>query len=100
MSLRLRIRPEATEELNEAWNGYKERRAGLGDELLGCVEVAFAAIQRNPQAHRRVESRIRQAIVRRFPYRVLFVENPDYIEVIAVFHTARDPNRWQVRVGS
>ena len=100
MSLRLRIRPEATEELNEAWNGYEERREGLGDELLGCVEAAFAAIHRNPQAHRRAEGRIRQAIVRRFPYIVLFVEYSDYIEVIAVFHMARDPNRWHVRSGS
>ena len=55
MSLPLRIRPEATAELNEAWNWYEERREGLGDELLGCVEVAFASVQRNPKAHTRLE---------------------------------------------
>ena len=44
--------------------------------------------------------RIRQAIVRRFPYVVLFVEYPDYVEVLAVFHTWRDPKQWQGRVGS
>ena len=100
MSLPLRIRPEATSELNEAWNWYEERREGLGDELLGCVEVAFASVQRNPQAHRRVEGRIRQAIVQRFPYVVLFAEYPDYVEVLAVFHTSRDPKQWQGRLGS
>ena len=100
MSLPLRIRPEATAELNEAWNWYEERREGLGDESLGCVEVAFASVQRNPKAHTRLEGRIRQAIVRRFPYVVLFVEYPDYVEVLAVFHTSRDPKQWQGRVGS
>lgn len=100
MSLPLRIRPEATAELNEAWNWYDERREGLGDELLGCVEVAFASAQRTPQAHRRVEGRIRQVVVRRFPYVVLFVDYPDYIEVLAVFHTSRDPKQWHGRLGN
>ncbi len=68
--------------------------------MLGCVEVAFASVQRNLKAHTRLEGRIRQAIVRRFPYVVLFVEYPDYVEVLAVFHTWRDPKQWQGRVGS
>jgi plasmid stabilization system protein ParE len=100
VSLPLRIRAEATAELNEAWNWYEERREGLGDELLGCVEGALAAIQRSPRAYRRVEGRIRQAVVRRFPYVVLFVDYPEYVEVLAVFHTSRDPKQWQGRMGS
>lgn len=99
MSLPLRIRPEATAELNEAWNWYEERREGLGDELLGCVEVAFAAAQRAPQAHRRVEGRIRQVVVRRFPYVILFVDYAEYVEALAVFHTSRDPRQWRGRLG-
>jgi len=47
-----------------------------------------------------VEGRIRQAVVRRFPYVVLFVEYSDYVEVLAVFHTSRDPKQWQGRAGS
>lgn len=100
VSLPLRIRPEATVELREAWSWYEDRREGLGDELLGCVEAAFASAQRAPQAHRLVEGRIRQVVVRRFPFLVLFTDYPEYIEVLAVFHTARDPNRWRGRLGS
>ena len=44
MTLPIRLRVEATAELNDAWNWYEERREGLGDEMLGCVEVAFAAV--------------------------------------------------------
>jgi plasmid stabilization system protein ParE len=98
VSVALRLRPEATAELNEAWNWYEQRRQGLGDELLGCVEVAFASAQRNPQAHRRVEGRIRQVVVRRFPYLVLFVDYPRHIDVLAVFHASRDPEQWRERV--
>ena len=60
--------------------------------------VAFAAILRAPTAHRRVEGRIRQFVVRRFPYVVLFVEYADYVEVLAIFHTSRDPAGWRQRV--
>ncbi len=60
----------------------------------------FWPAAKNPKAHRRVEGRIRQAIVRRFPYVVLFGEYPDYVEILAVFHTSRDPKQWQGREGS
>jgi len=91
VTLPLRIRSEATAELNAAWNWYENQRDGLGDDLLGCVDAAFAAIARAPEGYARVDGLIRRALVRRFPYVVLFREYPDYVEILAVFHTSRDP---------
>jgi len=44
VSLPVRIRAEANAELNAAWNWYENQRDGLGDDLLGCVDAAFAAV--------------------------------------------------------
>ena len=92
MSLPIRIRDEAQEELNAAWNWYEQRRDGLGDELLACVEATLAKVARAPEAYPRVDGLVRSAVVRRFPYLVLFREYTEYVVVLAVFHTSRDPS--------
>ena len=91
MTLPLRIRAEANAELNIAWNWYEDQRDGLGDDLLGCVDATFAAVARAPDAFPLVDGTIRRALVRRFPYIVLFRAYPDYIAILAVFHTSRNP---------
>ena len=91
VTLPLRIRVEASAELNAAWNWYENQREGLGDDLLGCVDAAFAAAARAPEAYGRVDGPVRRALVRRFPYIVLFREYPEYVAILAVFHTSRDP---------
>lgn len=42
----------------------------------------------------------RRRVVRRFPYVVIYLVEPEHIEVLAVFHTSRDPKQWQGRLGS
>ncbi len=47
MTKRLIVRPEAEEEITEAFDWYEERMAGLGFEFLLCVEAVFNSIQRS-----------------------------------------------------
>lgn len=97
--LRINVRPAALDELERAWIWYEEQRLGLGDEFRACVDAALAAAARDPLAYPRVEGELRRVLVRRFPYAVLYLVEPDRIEVIAVFHGARDPREWRRRVG-
>lgn len=39
----------------------------------------------------------RQALVRRFPYRVLYRLLGEEIVVVACFHARRDPSNWKLR---
>lgn len=98
MTLEVRLRPEARDELREAWIWYEDRRPGLGDDFLICVEAAFAAAARSPELDPCVEEDVRRAMVRRFPYAVLFRQRGQSIEVLAVFHGSRDPGLWRERV--
>jgi plasmid stabilization system protein ParE len=47
--------------------------------------------------HGVVTGDIRKAVVTKFPYCVFYRELSDRVEVIAVFHTSRDPSVWQQR---
>lgn len=40
----------------------------------------------------------RRAVVKRFPYVVIYQEMPTEVLVISVFHTSRDPKEWQRRI--
>lgn len=96
--LPVRLRPAALAELTDAWRWYEEQREGLGDEFRTCVDAAMAEIARDPLAWPRVRDDARRRIVRRFPYAVIYLVEPEHIEVLAVFHTARDPRGWQERL--
>ena len=52
----------------------------------------------NPRQFPVVYKSIRRALLRRFPYALMFViEADETLTVIACFHGSRDPARWRKR---
>jgi plasmid stabilization system protein ParE len=97
MRPRLLVEAEAEAEIDEAFRWYEGRAAGLGSEFLRAVSAAFALMRRNPEQCPRVRGDIRRVLVRRFPYAIYYVVEPDQIAVFAVVHTRQHPRRWQSR---
>ena len=85
MSRRLIVRPEAEAEMTEAYDWYEDRVPGLGSEFLLCVDAVFSAIHREPQLYPRVHKTARRALLRRFPYEIIFVEDDERVVVLSVF---------------
>lgn len=89
--------PDAERELREAVEYYEDIEPGLGYDL--SVEV-YSAIQRAvayPQAWPVLEGEVRRALVRRFPYGVLYSENEGALLLIAVMNLHREPSYWKGR---
>ncbi len=61
------------------------------------VQEVLDRIATNPQLHAVVLADVRKAVVARFPYCVYYRAGAARVEVIAVFHTSRDPSIWQDR---
>lgn len=93
-----RFTPEADAELTEAREWYSHQRKDLDLEFMQCVEVALLRIQSNPRLFPVVYGMLRRAVVRRFPFAILYEVTPDEIEIIAVFHSRRNPDVWKSRV--
>jgi plasmid stabilization system protein ParE len=93
------FRPEAEAELAEAVEWYEARGRGLGSEFLRALDAVLASVLRNPMAYPVVFGRVRRAMFRRYPYTLLYElsDSGDAILVVACFHGARDPRRWQDR---
>lgn len=92
------LRDEAQAEFYEAFDYYEGQQAGLGVDFLARVQRVFDRIAANPQLHSIVFADVRRAVVTRFPYCVFYRPEAARVEVIAVFHSKRDPSIWQARV--
>lgn len=94
MALPVVYRHEAGRDLAGASGWYEEQRVGLGEEFLAAVDLTFDAIERFPEAFRRVHGEVRRANVSRFPYAVFYRIDPRHVLILAIVHTARDPTLW------
>jgi plasmid stabilization system protein ParE len=94
MALPVVYRREVGRDLAGAYGWYEEQRAGLGEEFLAAVDASFDAIERFPEAFRRVHGEVRRANISRFPYAVFYRIDPRYVLVLAIIHTSRDPTLW------
>ena len=98
MAAELILSPEAEEDIAEAYAWYEVRRAGLGEELLSCVDALLEAICRTPAMCPVIHETYRRGLVRRFPYGVFYETGQNTVTVYAVFHTSRDPQKWRQRL--
>jgi toxin ParE1/3/4 len=94
----VQLLPEAAREVEAAFWWYERRRRGLGLEFLLAFDALLENLRRLPEGHEPVAMRTRKALLRRFPYLVLYALEEKRVLVTAVFHGHRDPRRWSSRV--
>jgi plasmid stabilization system protein ParE len=87
------LRP-AQEEMLEAAFYYEQQAGGLGQDFLRKVQSAIDEIAQHPTRWPKVRADIRRRRVHRFPYAVLYEDQPQEIVVIAVMHLRRHPAYW------
>ena len=93
-----RFTPEADAELTEAREWYSHQRRDLDLGFMQCIEIALLRIRSNPRLFPIVYGSLRRAVVRRFPFAILYEVMPEEIQIIAVFHSRRNPDVWKSRV--
>lgn len=98
MSRAIRLRPQAEAELIEAVLWYEARGPGLGAEFGRAFEAALSAIERNPLAFPILLKNARRALLRRFPYSIVYTVSEKEIVILACFHAKRNPRRLRERL--
>ena len=92
------VRRAAERDITSAFGWYQEQAVGLGHEFLRSLDACLASLRRRPRSYPFVHKEVRRALLRRFPYAVFYLAEPERIVVLAVFHVRRDPERWKQRV--
>lgn len=90
--------PEAKLEIKDAAVYYENCKERLGQAFLEAVEIAIEGILQNPLLWRRISSKFRRCLVKKFPYGIIYAVDEDEIFVAAVMHLKRKPEYWKKRI--
>jgi toxin ParE1/3/4 len=96
MTLAIVLRRIAQIEFDDAANFY-DRRANRGLGFTLAVRRVLTQIADNPEFYSVIMDGVREALVTGYPYAIYYRILTDRVEVLAVFHTSRDPAVWQSR---
>ena len=85
-------------ELAESSVFYERRREFLGEAFLDAVDETLSKIQNNSELGHPGKFGTRSRKLRRFPFRIVYLEQPDRIWIVAIAHLSRKPNYWLERL--
>ncbi|WP_061023535.1 type II toxin-antitoxin system RelE/ParE family toxin [Bradyrhizobium sp. CCH5-F6] len=94
---RLLFTQAARADLIDAIRWYDIHAPHVVPQFRDALRAALIRIAEHPRQFPFAYKDTRRAMLRRFPYIVVFRELHDAVYVIAVFHTSRDPLVWQRR---
>ena len=100
MKYRVIVRPEAEHDLKEAFSWYEDNRKGLGYDFLLQVDAGINFIKRNPDVHPIEYKGTRKHLIKRFPYKIIYLVEREKIIVLAVIHGKRIPDLMKKRIDS
>lgn len=97
MANRLRFHPQVVDDLSSATSYYDKISARVGQRFRDAIRDRLQDIAKRPGSFACIQQQQRIALVRGFPYVVLFEWSSDVVTVIGVFHAASDQSGWFTR---
>jgi plasmid stabilization system protein ParE len=97
MTLPVVLRPEASQDAQEARDHLEGQQAGLGQAFLDRLNETLAGIGAVPELYGVVWRNVRAARLRRFTYVVYYRVHADRVEVLAGKHGSRRASAWRAR---
>ena len=94
MAFRLKFSTRALREIGEAQEWYEFQSPGLGEEFIAAMELQLKRLEQAPLLYAEVIPNVRRALLPRFPYGLFYAVRGNLIQILAVLHNVRNPNRW------
>ena len=98
MSFKIKIEPEAVDDIQSGIFWYNKRQAGLGKKFLSELKLQINLLKTNPFFQIRYD-KVRCLPFRSFPFMIHFTVNEieNLVIIHAIFNTHRNPKIWKQR---
>jgi toxin ParE1/3/4 len=93
-----RFHEAAWQELQAADDWYAERSLDASEDFLSAITDALKNIRSAPQRWPAYLYGTRRLVLQRFPFSVIYLDDPDIVRIVAVAHAKRKPGYWKRRV--
>ncbi len=98
MNGRVSIHEAAEREMVDAVNFFRSKSPSLGKAFIDEIENSIKQILIHPLACQLINRTVRQKIIRRFSYNIMYAVKSDSIRILAIGHQRRRPFYWRGRV--
>ncbi len=85
-------------ELDDASEYYEFQMPGLGSRFRKEVKHGIRRICKYPTASAKERGDVRKHLLYKFPYKILYSIEKNYIYIIAIAHCHRQPDYWIDRI--
>jgi plasmid stabilization system protein ParE len=97
-SYSIEISNEAECDFDNSYQYYFADSPKVSDALFQRINISFESIKKIPFSFPEVYKNVRKFTVKKFPFVIYFQVGESTVKVIAIFHTSRNPEIWNVRV--
>jgi plasmid stabilization system protein ParE len=97
-SNQFRFHPEAREDFRDAIRWYRSRSPIVATEFRGMVSDVIREIVQTPQRWPKYLHGTRRYVLHRFPFSIIYLDDPNVLVIIAVAHSKRKPGYWKRRL--
>lgn len=93
----VRLHPEAAKELTHSVKWYFEQSQSAAANFVNEIDLCISKITEAPEIYLQYVHGTQRAILKTFPYSVIFRLKIDTIEIVAIAHSKRRPGYWRRR---
>jgi plasmid stabilization system protein ParE len=91
------ITQAAEEDILTAYHWYEVQKKGLGKRFRDALFRSITSLQTRPLSFQIRYGEIRVSFVPKFPFGIHFHVRENTVLILAVFHSASDPEKWMER---
>ena len=81
----------------ESIDWYDSQKNKLGRKFAKELQEIMKQVKNNPTRFPKIHQEIRKAVLKKFPYLIIFEVQNHTIFVLSIFNTHRNPDAWKER---
>lgn len=97
-SFSIEISDEAEIDLDKSYAFYHQDSPKVADTFFKQINIAFDNIRQSPKSFPIVYKSVRKYVVKKFPFVIYYQLVDKLIQIVAIFHTSRNPEIWNARI--